>query len=98
MVFLHALIKLHPGKLQAFKNRLAVMAPLQARHGWKLIGCFSSISGDLNTVIDLWELPNPNALQAALADPAFAEHSTDKWEIVAHETLTLFEQVPVVTA
>lgn len=95
MIYLHALIKLHPGKLQAFKERLAVMLPLQARHGWKLIGCFSSVTGDLNTVIDLWELPDANALYSALDDPEFAKHSTHKWEIVAHETLTLYQKLPI---
>jgi hypothetical protein len=89
------LVKLHPGKLQDFKARLAVVMPIQAKHGWKLIGCFSSVSGDLNTVIDLWELPDANALQSALDDPEFGQHSKNKWEIVAHETLTLYQKQPV---
>lgn len=95
MIYLHALIKLHPGKLQAFKERLAVVMPIQARHGWKLVGCFSSVSGDLNTVIDLWELPDANALSSALEDPAFAQVSGNKWDIVAHETLTLYQKLPI---
>jgi hypothetical protein len=65
------------------------------KHGWKLLGSYASMVGRLNTVVDMWELPNPNAIQAALSDPEMAKYAPQISEIVEDETLTLMTKLPI---
>jgi hypothetical protein len=67
MVYLVAYIKLHPGKVEQFTEVLQHLAPILERIGcWKLLGSYFNSIGRHNTVIDLWELPDANAVQPAL--------------------------------
>jgi hypothetical protein len=49
-----------------FVSLLNSLTPVMAKHGWKLLGSYASVVGRLNTVVDLWELPNEAAIQAAV--------------------------------
>ncbi len=69
MVYMQASIKLHPGKLPDFIALLNKVTPLAAKHGIKLVGSYASIVGRLNSVVDLWELPEPNSVEKLLSDP-----------------------------
>jgi hypothetical protein len=95
MVYLQASIKLYPGKQQDFIALLNSLTPVLAKHGWKLVGSFATFAGRLNTVLDLWELPNPNALQAALSDPEMQKAAPRISEIVEDETLTILTKLPI---
>jgi len=95
MVYLQASLKLRAGKLPDFISMLNSMTPLLSKHGWKLLGSYASMVGRLNTVVDFWELPNPNAVQAALSDPEFAKFAPQIHEIVEDETLTLMTKLPI---
>src|SRR5437016_5874087 len=95
MVYLQASIKLYPGKLQDFTALLNTLLPVIGKHGWKLLGSYACLAGRLNTAVDLWELPDANALQAALSDPEFAKFAPQISEIVEDETLTILTKLPV---
>jgi len=95
MVYLQASIKLYPGKLQAFTELINSILPLLGKHGWKLQGSYATIGGRLNTVVDWWELPDPNALQAALSDPEFAKFAPQINEIVEDEVLSILTKLPI---
>ena len=95
MVYLQASIKLHPGKQQDFVNLLNTLMPLVNKHGWKLMGSYAAIVGRLNTVVDMWEVPNPNAVEALLADPQFAKYAPTIHEIAEDETLTILTKLPI---
>jgi NIPSNAP len=95
MVYLHAQIKLYPGKQQDFVSLLNTLMPTLNKHGWKLIGSFSALVGRLNTAMDLWELPNPNAVEALLTDLEFQKHAAWIHEIVEDEVLTMLTKLPV---
>jgi NIPSNAP len=96
MVYLTAQIKLYPGKLPAFIELINKLAPtILKKHNWKLVGSFATIAGRLNTVMDLWELPNPNALEAALADPEFQKHAAEIASIVEDEVLSMSTKLPI---
>jgi hypothetical protein len=95
MVYLQASIKLRPGKLQDFVELLNSLTPVVRKHGWKLLGSYASVVGRLNTVVDLWELPNEAAVQAALSDAEMAKHAPRISEIIEDETLTLLNKLPV---
>ncbi len=95
MVYLQASIKLRPGKLQDFVELLNGLTPVVGKHGWKLLGSYASVVGRLNTVVDLWELPNEAAIQAALSDAEMAKHAPRIAEIIEDETLTLLNKLPI---
>jgi hypothetical protein len=95
MVYLQASIKLRAGKLQDFISLLNTLTPVLGKHGWKLVGSYASMVGRLNTVVDLWELPSPNAVQAALSDPEMAKYGPQISEIVEDETLTVMTKLPI---
>ena len=95
MVYLQASIKLYPGKLQDFTKLINTLLPVVGKHGWKLVGSYAAIAGRLNTVVDLWELPEPNALQAALSDPDMAKFGPQISEIVEDETLAILTKLPI---
>jgi hypothetical protein len=89
------MIKLRAGKLQDFISLLNSLTPVVGNHGWKLIGSFASVVGRLNTVIDLWELPNEGALQAAMVDSEMTKLASRFGEIIEHQTLTLLNKLRV---
>jgi len=95
MVYLQASIKLRPGTLPQFVSLLNQLTPLVGKHGWKLLGSYASAIGRLNTVVDLWELPDPNALQAALSDPEMQKFAPQINEVIEDETLALLTKLPI---
>lgn len=95
MMYLQASIKLHPGKLQDFITLLNDLTPTVAKHGWKLLGSYASVVGRLNTVVDFWEVPNANAVEALLADPEMQKIGPRISEIVEDEVLTLLTKLPI---
>lgn len=95
MVYLHASIKLHPGKLPDFINLINKLTPVVAKHGWKLVGSYASVVGRLNTVVDFWEVPNPNAVEAGLADPKLQKYGPQINEIVEDEVLSILTKLPI---
>jgi NIPSNAP protein len=95
MIYLQASIKLRPGKLQDFVSLINGLTPVVGKHGWKLLGSYACVVGRLNTVVDLWELPNEAAIQAALSDSEMAKHAPRISEIIEDETLTLLNKLPI---
>ena len=95
MVYLQASVKLRAGKLQDFVSLLSSLTPVVGKHGWKLLGSYASVVGRLNTVVDMWELPNEAAIQAALSDSEMAKYASRIGEIVEDETLTLLNKLPI---
>ncbi|HJU28045.1 MAG TPA: NIPSNAP family protein [Candidatus Binataceae bacterium] len=95
MMYLQASIKLRPGKLPDFISLLNDLTPAVAKHGWKLIGSYASVVGRLNTVVDLWEIPNANAVEAVLSDPEMQKNGPRISEIVEDETLTVLTKLPI---
>ena len=95
MMYVQASIKLRPGKLQDFVKLLNEVTPFIAKHGWKLIGSYGSVVGRLNTVVDWWEIPNADAVPAALADPEFAKWGPRISEIIEDEVLSILTKLPI---
>jgi len=95
MVYMTASVKLHHGKLQDFISLLSDIQPMLAKHGWKLMGSYATIVGRLNSVVDFWQLPEPNAVEKALLDPEFQKFVPRIKEIVEDETLSLLTKLPI---
>jgi hypothetical protein len=95
MVYLQASIKLYPGKLPDFIKLLNTLLPLVGKHGWKLVGSYGHTVGRLNSVTDLWEVPDSNAVANLLADPEFAKYAPQIHEIVEDEVLAILNRLPI---
>ena len=100
MAFMFAHLKLRPGKVQKFTELIGQVAPLLEKHGgWKLQGSYFNVIGRLNTVVDVWEIPDANAVQSALEsasqDPEFQKLVPAIEECVEDETLQLMTKLPV---
>ncbi len=99
MAFMFAHIKLRPGKVQKFTEMLSGITPLVEKHGWKLHGSYFNVIGRLNTVVDVWEIPDANAVQTTLEiasqDPEFQKWIPVIEECVEDETLQVMTKLPV---
>jgi NIPSNAP protein len=95
MVYLQASIKLKAGKLPDFVSMMNKVAPVLAKRGMRLVGSYANVVGRMNTVVDLWELPDANALQAALSDPELQTLAPMIGEIIEDETVALLTKLPV---
>ena len=93
MVLMTASIKLHPGKLPDFIALINEVTPVVAKHGWKLAGSYVSVIGRLNTVLDLWELPEPNAVVKAMRD--LHQFRARIAAIVEDEVVTMLTKLPI---
>jgi hypothetical protein len=74
------------------------LKPALERSGWKLVGAYESAIGRLNTVIDLWEIEDPNSVPSTLAmaskDTEFARWAAHLPELLEEEVLQLMTKVP----
>jgi len=96
MVYLHASIKLRAGTLPRFVSLLNEIVPVvEKKHGWKLLGSYANVIGRINTVVDLWEVPDSNAVQAALSDPELQKFAPQINEVIEDETLQLLTKLPI---
>ena len=98
--YLFAHITLKPGMVAKFTETLGEVALLFEKHGgWKLQGCYLQADGAETTVIDVWEIPNADTVQATLAaapeDPAFQRLLPQIQECVESETLQVMTRQPV---
>ncbi len=98
--YLFTHITLRPGTLNAFTEVLGELAHLLAKHaGWTLQGCYLQDDGAAQTVIDVWEIPSADAVQAGLAaaaeDPAFGRLLPRIQACVESETLQVMTRQPV---
>ena len=100
MVYLFASVKLKSGSVGQFTELLQNVAPVLGRlGGWKLIGSYFNSIGRMNSVVDVWQLPDANAVQSTL-DKAAQDPEWQKWVpviegIVEDETLQVLTKLPV---
>jgi len=100
--YLFAHVTLKPGTTQQFTAALEKIAPLFEKHGgWKLQACFREDGTD-STIIDVWEIPNAEAVQKNLSsvpnDPDFALVVGALGDCIESETLRVMTKQPVLIA
>jgi hypothetical protein len=97
-LFLQARIQLHYGMSAQFHENMARLVPIVERTGWRLVGSWQNITGDLHEVLDLWEVPDANAVPATLAelagDPEVAEIMAGIGAAAIKEELVLCGKTP----
>lgn len=97
-LFLQARLHLHYGKSAQFHESMAKLVPIVERSGWRLVGSWQNITGDLHEVLDLWEVPDANAVPATLmelaVDPEVTEIMVGISDAVLTEELVLCGKTP----
>ena len=102
-VYLFATIELKSGAMAKFAPVMAEIVSIVETVGWKLVSAFTSKTGKVGTVIDLWELPGLDSLDlgfAAIAkDPRFPRIQAVLQDSIITESLMLADRLvyPVTT-
>ncbi len=88
-MYVHATLKIKPGKLFEAYELLGRVVPEMEKAGWKLIGAYQGIIGQTSTIVDLWEVADANAVPALMvslaANPKMAEFGPRLLELMAEE-------------
>jgi hypothetical protein len=96
--YLHATLKIRPGMMPRFNAVLAEMRPALEREGWRLVGAWMTTVGRLSEIVDVWELPDANAVADVLGavshDPRFPDWYAELSAVVDEEVLKLMTKVP----
>jgi hypothetical protein len=97
-VYVQARVQLKYGKLAAFNDTMARLVPIFEQRGWKLIGAWSTIVGDLHEVIDIWEVQDANtigeAMMSASEDEAFQLIAAELPDEINVEVLSTMIKTP----
>lgn len=98
MVYMHVTLKIRYGKLDQFNEALGQLVPMLEGYGWKLVGAWQTTIGRLNTVVDLWQVPDANAVPSVLAlaaeNPEFTKYMPIINDAVEEEVLQIMVPTP----
>jgi len=100
MPYVYANVKVKYGQLPAFYEQMVTIKRVMEEHGWKLVGAWSTLIGDLHEVHDLWEVEDantvPDGFTAAYGDPEFVEAAAQLSTIADREVLSLVAKAPYI--
>ena len=89
-MYLHVSTKLKMGvPFGQFKALVDKIKPTFEKHGWRLEKGLVSITGRVNSVVNIWHVPDAAALQAGLFDPDLRRNIAEVHEIVEDEVVNL---------
>jgi hypothetical protein len=98
MPYVYANVKVKYGQLPAFYEQMVTIKRVMEEHGWKLVGAWSTLIGDIHEVHDLWEVDDantvPNGFAAAFEHPEFVQASAQLSTIADREVLSLVAKTP----
>jgi hypothetical protein len=98
MPYVYANVKVKYGQLPAFYEAMVTIKRMMEENGWKLVGAWSTVIGDLHEVHDMWEVEDANTVAAAFAaayeDPEFVQAAAEVAAAAERETLSLVMKTP----
>lgn len=98
MPYVYANVKVKYGQLPAFFEQMVTIKRVMEENGWKLVGAWSTLIGDIHEVHDLWEVEDantvPTGFAGAFADLEFAAASAALSQIADREVLSLVTKTP----
>ena len=65
-LYMLSTIKVRPGKMGDFCALMPQVVAIVEAQGWRLVGAFTHLGGRLNVVLDLWQIPDANALPSGI--------------------------------
>ena len=98
MPYVYANVKVKYGQLPAFYEAMVTIKRVMEENGWKLVGAFITVIGDIHEVHDLWEVEDANTVPTGFArafeDSEFVEASARLSTIADREVLSLVTKTP----
>jgi NIPSNAP len=98
MPYVYANVKVKYGQLPAFYEAMVTIKRVMEENGWKLLGAWSTVIGDLHEVHDLWEVEDantvPNGFAGAYENPEFVQAAAQLSTIADREVLSLVGKTP----
>ena len=98
MPYVYANVKVKYGQLPAFYEAMVTIKRVMEDNGWRLVGGWSTVIGDLHEVHDLWEVEDANTVPAGFAgayeDPEFVEAAAQIAKVADREVLSLVMKTP----
>ena len=85
------------GQLPASYEAMVTIRRVMEENGWKLVGAWSTVIGDIHEVHDMWEVEDANTVPAGFAaaeDPEFVQASAQLATIADREVLSLVAKTP----
>ena len=93
-----ARIVIRYGKIVEFFDAMSRLVPIMEDKGWKLHAAYHTTIGNVHEAMDIWELPDANAvgagLAAAVADERFHALVPDLVDAIESETLSSWRRRP----
>src|SRR5829696_9687323 len=65
-----ARIVIRYGKVAEFIDAMQRLVPIMEEQGWKLVASYQTVIGNIHEALDIWELPDANAVGVGLAGAA----------------------------
>jgi NIPSNAP len=98
MPYVYANVKVKYGQLPAFYEAMVTIKRVMEASGWRLVGAWSTVIGDLHEVHDLWEVEDantvPSGFAAAYEDPDFVQAAAQLMTVADREVLSLVTKTP----
>jgi hypothetical protein len=96
-VYLIATIEVKGSGFAAFSGAIGEMIPILESVGWRLASAYSLRTGQLGTVIDIWELDDFNHMNVGMAaiaqSPRFPQIQAVLQDTILKETLCLADKL-----
>lgn len=97
-LYMLSTIKIRAGKMLEFCELMPQVVAIVEAQGWRLMGAFSHLGGRLNVVVDLWQIPDANALpggiQALIGASEWPDIARGLAETVEDEFLQMMTKLP----
>ena len=98
MPYVYANVKVKYGQLPASYEAMVTIRRVMEENGWKLVGAWSTVIGDIHEVHDMWEVEDANAVPAGFAaayeDSESVQASAQLATIADREVLSLVAKTP----
>ena len=82
-LYLVARLRVKYGYMAEAAEQLAKFVPILKPYGWTLLASMHPVIGDFSEIIDIWEVPDANAVPNALA--AMGSGEDKAWQAVFSE-------------
>jgi hypothetical protein len=93
-----ATLKVKPGKMAEFLEVMPRVVAIMETQQWRLVGAWGHLIGRLNVVVDLWSVPDANAIPrgfaALMQRLEYPELSQALGDCVEDENLQLMTRMP----
>jgi hypothetical protein len=95
---LHVRLKLRYGVNERWNETFSQMVEPLERHGWKLLGAYQTLIGEITEVVHLWNIDDPNTVPKGLfgasAETEFSSHFGTLSELVLEERTQVMLPTP----